>query len=142
MLSVASAVVNAKGQRDIGRVLRRADADFLGKILAGQKVEQRQRLQKQWFLARYTPLYDRAHKLIGMLRVAVPHTGLRALRQAIMDIKVGKSGYVFVVGGSGVWRGHYLISAAGKRDGDNIWMAKDSTGRLFVQDIVKTAKAQ
>ncbi len=63
------------------------------------------------------------------------------LRALILSKKVGKEGYVFVLGGKGQEQGRYIISAEGKRDGDNIWNARDSDGRLFVQSIVNKALA-
>ena len=142
MLRVANNIEDKAGQRQIGQYLLVQKIPQLKQVLAGQRVEKRVKIGQSWFLASYAPIFDDVHKVIGMLRVAVPHRAYEALRQAIMGIKVGKSGYVFVVGGQGTDQGHYLISAGGKRDGENLWMAKDSTGRLFVQDIVKTGLAQ
>ena len=59
------------------------------------------------------------------------------LRQDIMDLKVGKSGYVYVLNSAG----DYIISAGGKRDGENIWKAKDADGVLFIQELIKKSKA-
>jgi methyl-accepting chemotaxis protein len=63
------------------------------------------------------------------------------LRQAIMDIVVGKTGYVYVLGGTDKQKGRYIISLKGKRDGENIWEAKDADGRCFIQSIVEKALA-
>ncbi|MBZ0263294.1 Cache 3/Cache 2 fusion domain-containing protein, partial [bacterium] len=57
----------------------------------------------------------------------------------IASITVGKSGYVFVLGGKGDDKGHYIVSKDGIRDGENIWNAKDSDNRLFIQSIVNKA---
>jgi len=54
---------------------------------------------------------------------------------------VGKTGYVYVLGSQGEQRGRYLISAQGKRDGENIWEAKDASGQLFIQGIITKAVA-
>ncbi len=62
--------------------------------------------------------------------------GYRLLRQAIMDIKVGQTGYVYILDG----KGNYVVSMAGKRDGENIWAAEDADGTLFIQEIVRKAK--
>ena len=56
-----------------------------------------------------------------------------ALRQAIMDTKVGATGYVFVLSPDG----KYVISQGGKRDGEDIWEAKDADGNLFIQAMCK-----
>ena len=59
------------------------------------------------------------------------------LRRGIMDIQVGKSGYVYVLNS----QGDYVISAGGKRDGENIWKAKDADGVLFIQELIRKSKA-
>jgi len=46
-----------------------------------------------------------------------------------------KSGYVYILDS----KGNYVVSAGGKRDGENIWEAKDADGTLFIQEIVKKA---
>jgi len=54
----------------------------------------------------------------------------------ISEIEVGESGYVFILDNDG----HYVVSKDRSRDGENIWNAKDSTGRLFIQDMVKEGR--
>jgi signal transduction histidine kinase len=62
-----------------------------------------------------------------------------SLRKVILDKKIGATGYVYVLGGSERNKGHYIISSGGKRDGENIWNAKDSNGHLVIQSIVTKA---
>jgi methyl-accepting chemotaxis protein len=64
-----------------------------------------------------------------------------ALRTTILSKRIGDSGYVFVLGGKGEDRGDYIISQGGKRDGENIWDAKDAEGRLFIQSMIQKAVA-
>jgi signal transduction histidine kinase len=52
-----------------------------------------------------------------------------------MNVKVGKTGYVYVLDS----KGNYIISKDGKRDGENLWTAKDVSGKLFIQDICNKA---
>ena len=54
----------------------------------------------------------------------------------ISDIEVGASGYVYVIDSVG----NYVVSKGRSRDGENIWNAKDSSGRLFIQDIVNEGR--
>jgi methyl-accepting chemotaxis protein len=56
-----------------------------------------------------------------------------------MTTTVGKTGYVYVLAGSGEQRGQYIISRNGERDGENIWEAKDSDGDYFIQAIIQKA---
>ena len=83
---------------------------------------------------------DNQGKVIGMLYTGIPYKVPEILRKAILDIKVGKTGYAWVIGGKHPGhRGHYIISKDGKRDGENIWDSRDTDGRLFIQSIVNKA---
>ena len=64
-----------------------------------------------------------------------------ALRALILSKRIGDSGYVFVLGGNGEEKGHYIISHGGKRDGENIMGSKDAQGNFFVQSIIQRAVA-
>ena len=64
--------------------------------------------------------------------------GIQApIKKHIMEIPVGKTGYVYVLDSLGT----YVVSQAGKRDGEVIWDAKDADGSPFIQNIVKKALA-
>ena len=63
--------------------------------------------------------------------------GTGELRKQLIDLKVGDTGYVYILDS----KGHYIVSQQGKRDGELIWDAKDASGRLFIQDIIKKAQA-
>ncbi|MCP4571668.1 MAG: methyl-accepting chemotaxis protein [bacterium] len=67
----------------------------------------------------------------------VPPEGMAELRAAVMNTEVGRTGYVYVLDS----RGNYVISKGGKRDGENIWNAKDATGRHFIRDICRKGAA-
>ncbi len=63
------------------------------------------------------------------------------VRRAIEVKKIGETGYVFVLGGSGENRGRYVISQNGERDGEDLWDVKDAEGELCVQDMVNKTKS-
>jgi len=58
------------------------------------------------------------------------------LKQIISSIKVGKTGYIWVTD----YEGKYIISLDRKRDGENIFNAKDSNGVYFIQEAIKKSK--
>ncbi len=62
-----------------------------------------------------------------------------ALRRMILSKRIGDTGYVYVLGGQGDDKGHYIVSHKGTRDGENIWGATDARGRLFIQAIIEKA---
>ncbi len=81
---------------------------------------------------------DLDHILGGVLSmVRVSGTDEEAVKAEIRGIKVGLTGYVYVLDAEG----HYVVSQGGKRDGELIWEAKDSDGNLFIQEIVRKALA-
>ncbi|MBT0664199.1 PocR ligand-binding domain-containing protein [Geobacter pelophilus] len=63
------------------------------------------------------------------------------VRRRILSIKLGKTGYVYLLKGKGSNRGSYVISQKGERDGENIWETKDSDGRPVIKSIIAKAIA-
>ena len=91
----------------------------------------------KWYLTAYEPIYGADNSITGVLYVGIPQESVQSLRQAIMDIKIGATGYLFVLNS----KGHYVISQDGKRDGEDISGAKDADGNLFIMDMVNKALA-
>lgn len=60
-----------------------------------------------------------------------------SLKDQLAGVVVGKTGYLFMLDE----KGNYVLSYQRKRDGENIWNAKDADGKFFIQDIVKNAIA-
>src|SRR5215469_4875895 len=77
-----------------------------------------------------------------MLYVGLPETvATESLRRTIMNAKIGQTGYIFVLNGQGVTRGHYVIAQGGRRDGEDVWNERDSQGSLPIQEICRKAVA-
>ncbi|NTV52066.1 MAG: methyl-accepting chemotaxis protein [Candidatus Firestonebacteria bacterium] len=53
--------------------------------------------------------------------------------------KIGKSGYVYILQGSGDRRGTYILSKDRKRDGESLWNTQDPTGKYFARNICEAA---
>lgn len=148
MLRVATSVLKADGTRALGTYIPAKNPDgaanpIIQSVLRGETYRGRAFVVTDWHAAAYEPIWDEAHtRVIGMLYVGVPLTVInQELREAILKMVVGKTGYVFVIGAQGDRRGTYVISAQGKRDGENIWTATDDSGRLFIQSMVTKALA-
>jgi len=144
MLRICTNVEKQDGTRATGTYIPATNPDgspnpVINAVKRGETFVGRAYVVNGWYITAYKPLYDGGGELAGVLYVGVPQDDVASLRQGIMDITVGKSGYVYVLGGSGSERGRYIISKDGKRDGEDIWEARDSDGNLFIQDIVTTA---
>jgi methyl-accepting chemotaxis protein len=145
MLRVSTNVTTREGQRAIGTYISAANADGMGNdvvstVLAGNTYVGRAYVVDKWYLTTYEPIRNESGNVIGMLYVGIPQELLTDVRQAIMDTRVGDTGYVFVLGGSGADQGRYIISHKGERDGEMIWEAKDADGTYFIQEIVAKAR--
>lgn len=145
MLRVATTVRDAAGTRAIGTFVPAVDPDgnpnpVIAAVLKGETYRGRAFVVNAWYLTAYDPIKDVAGEVVGMLYVGTKQKDAEArVRQAILDTKVGKTGYVYVLGGKGEERGHYIISCKGERDGEDIWESKDSDGRYVIQAIIEKA---
>jgi methyl-accepting chemotaxis protein len=142
MVRVASNVVTASGNRAVGTLLPVRNSDggqnpVLAAILSGRDFSGRSFVIDGWYLTKYTPIKNSSGGVIGLIGTALPINALTELREQIMEIGLGKTGYVYVLGGKGDQKGHYVISAGGTRDGEDLMGSKDETGKLFIKEIVE-----
>jgi methyl-accepting chemotaxis protein len=138
MLRVATNVETRDKKRAIGTYIsaKNANGEFnpvLQEVLAGKRYKGRAFVVNKWYVTAYEPIHDTAGNVIGMLYAGIPEESAASLRREILNTKVGKTGYVYVLNP----KGEYIISHKGERDGENIWESKDTSGNLFIQDIVK-----
>ncbi len=144
MLRVATSVAKKDGTRAIGTYIPAVEPDgkrnpVVEAVLAGRSYEGRAFVVDAWNLARYEPVKDASGRVTGMIFVGTKQEAIPGLRRELMDMQVGKTGYVYVLGGSGDQKGHYIVSAGGKRDGEDLWDKQDAAGRYFIREIVDTA---
>lgn len=147
MLRVATTVKTKEGERAIGTFIPAVNPDgtenaVVSTILKGEAYHGRAYVVDSWYLTAYEPLNNADGELVGMLYVGVKQQSVEArIRNAILNTKVGKTGYVYVLGGSGNERGHYIISQNSERDGEDVWLNQDSDGRFVIQEIIQMAKS-
>jgi hypothetical protein len=147
MLRVATNVVGENGLRAIGTFIPALAADgqpnpVVASALRGQTFVGRAFVVNAWYMAAYSPLRDAAGNVVGMLYVGVPERiATEPLRRTIMDMRVGRTGYVYVLNATGALRGHYVVSKGGSRDGEDLWDFKDNAGTYFIREICGKAVA-
>lgn len=144
MLQVASTIPVSKDRRAIGyympAVVNGEEDPVIAQVLKGETFRGKTLLVGQPFFANFRPLTDRDGKVIGMFFSGSVGDVPESLRQAILNTVVGKTGYVYVVGGKEPHhRGQYILSKDGERDGESIWDSRDSDGRYYIRDVVKKA---
>lgn len=142
MLRVATNVTKLDGKRAIGTFIPHIMKDqsknpVVKTLLAGETFRGRAFVVNKWYLTVYKPVKNESGQIIGAIYVGIPQEKVPSLRKAVLNIKVGESGYVFVINKEGT----YIISKNGQRDGENILEAQDADGEFMVKEIVRKASA-
>jgi diguanylate cyclase (GGDEF)-like protein/PAS domain S-box-containing protein len=147
MLRVATTVPDLKGNRAIGTYIPRYNPDgssnsVIETLLRGEVFTGRAYVVNAWYLTGYQPLWDASGKeVIGALYVGQKQENVASLRRGIMDIVIGKSGYVAVIGGKGKQSGKYIISDNGQRDGENLLQTDQASQRKQVEIFLQLAES-
>lgn len=142
MLRVASSVIRENGTRSgVGGYIPAkspsgAASPLISTILQGKTHLGRLFVQGQDYLVEYYPIMGADGEVIGMVGVGLAVKEMSSLRDTIMNTQVGKTGYVWVIGGKGRDRGRYIISKNGARDGEDLWEARDANGQFFVRNML------
>ena len=74
-------------------------------VLRGETYLGRALVVKDWCITAYEPLHDQQNKIIGLLYVGMKQEEVPELRHGIRDVVVGKTGCVYVLGGTGNHQG-------------------------------------
>jgi methyl-accepting chemotaxis protein WspA len=141
MIRVATTVKDSNGNRAIGTFIPSTNPDgtknqVINSILNGKIYTGMAFVVNDWYVTTYEPLYDKSNKLIGMIYVGEKLATIETLRKALMNIKVGKTGYVFIIGTIEPSKGRYILSKDGLRDNEYIWDITDDNGNKVIQEMV------
>lgn len=140
MLRVATNFIKKNGKRAIGTFIPAVNPDgkknpVISEVLKGETFKGRAFVVNAWYITAYEPIFDAAQNIVGVLYVGIPQENVKSLRKAIMDMKIGTSGYVTVIDGSG----QTVISKGGKEDGQKILDRKDANEKAYIKEIVNIA---
>jgi len=147
MLRIATNVLKDDRTRAIGTFIPAVNPDgkpnpVIAAISRGVPYTGRAFVVKDWYSTAYEPVQDASGNIIGMIYVGIKQSempGAQSLREAIVHKKIGKSGYVFVLEGSGAKKGQYVITQDGQRSGESVWDQKDASGKPVIQDMITAA---
>ena len=108
MLRVATNVTKKDGTRAIGTFIPGVNPDgkanpVIAAVMRGETFTGRAYVVNNWYIAAYEPIRDAGNKIIGMLYVGIPIDSVKSLRQSIMEIQVGKTGYAWVLDSKGYY---------------------------------------
>ena len=133
---VSTSLKNEKGERAIGTVLDHASAAY-APLRAGQPFSGLLTLFGKQYMTRYDPIKDGAGNVIGILFVGVDITReIGALKDRIKSLKVGQTGYFFVLNSApGKTYGNLVVHP--DRQDTNSADTQDASGRAFIREILE-----
>lgn len=142
MLLLATNAPDSETTATAGYVIAARDDDgtqnpVIDSVIKGQQFLGRLSIAGSGHEAACDPLLDASGRVIGMLCCGIRLDSMKTLKSQIMSIRLGQTGYVFVLDSKGT----YVISKDGKRDGENMWDARDAEGNYPVRDIIAKAHA-
>jgi methyl-accepting chemotaxis protein len=132
---VTTSLHNEQGQRMLGTLLGNTHPGYT-LLRSGQAYVGKATLFGRDYMTAYQPLVADG-EVIGLLFIGAEFTeGLAALKQQIRALKVGDTGYFYVLDAKpGNTYGNLLVHPA--KEGQNIAEAKDADGRLFIRDMLE-----
>ncbi|MEG0719387.1 MAG: Cache 3/Cache 2 fusion domain-containing protein [Comamonas sp.] len=134
-LRIATTLKSDQGETAVGTLLDRTHPAYAA-IQAGQSYMGLANLFGRQYMTHYQPLKDAGGKTVGIVFVGQDFSELLDnLKASIRALKVGQSGYYFVLrADSGPQRGQLVVHPA--QEGGNILESKDSNGHLFIREML------
>ena len=134
-IRVTTSLKNEKGERAIGTLLDRAHPGYKA-VQEGKSYNGFAVLFGHPYATQYDPIRDAQGKLIGLSFIGMDYGDFqKQLKTTIRNIKVGKTGYFYVLDSRpGKGYGTYIVHP--REEGQNKLQAKDASGREFIKDIL------
>jgi PAS domain S-box-containing protein len=132
LLRISTNVLHANGTRAVGTYLP-ASSEVARTILRGETYRGRAFVVNAWYITAYEPIRNQNNEIIGALYVGIPEQSALSLKEAIKSIKIGKTGYAYIMDSSG----NLVVHPA--KEGENILGAKDSSGFEYMREIASKA---
>lgn len=134
-LRVSTSVKKENGERAVGTLLDKAHPAYAA-LLAGKSYTGKAKLFGKDFYTSYSPLRSKSGQVIGATFIGVDISKeLDSLKKAIRSLKVGDTGYYYVLDASAKDLGTLIVHPA--KEGANILAAKDASGREFIREILE-----
>ncbi|MCO6043912.1 Cache 3/Cache 2 fusion domain-containing protein [Aeoliella sp. ICT_H6.2] len=145
MLRISTSVKKTNGERAVGTYIPAVHPDgsrdpVVSALLNGDRFTGRAYVVNGWWSTGYAPIRDQDDRVVGAIFYGRPQSSLTAIREHVESLELGKSGYVYVLQGSGTEKGTYLISKGGTSDGKNIYDSQDASGKYFIREAIDVAK--
>ncbi len=130
LLRISTNVISKDGKRGTGTFIS-PDSPVTRAILDGKPYSGRAYVVDDWYITAYEPIMGEGGAVIGALYVGVKEQSAYSLKEEIKSIKVGETGYVYIMDS----KGNLKIHPA--REGGNILDSKDSSGFEYIRAMIK-----
>ena len=134
LLRVATNILTKEGKRVLGTFLS-ADSPVTRSILDGRDYRGVVHIAHGWYSTAYEPIKAKNGAVIGALAVGVKEKIAASFKDEIKNIKVGDTGYVYIIDSKGTLKLHPA------KEGENILHSKDSAGFEYIRAMVADALA-
>jgi PAS domain S-box-containing protein len=132
LLRISTNVIGKDGKRAVGTFIP-SSSPVAKAILAGRSYRGRAYVVDDWYITAYEPIKGINGTVIGALYVGVKEQKARSLRHEIKKIRVGDTGYVYIIDSKGILKVHPA------KEGQQIIDSKDSSGFEYIRYMVEDA---
>lgn len=133
---ISTSLKKKDGSRAVGTPLGNKHPGY-EKLIKGEPYMGVANLFGRDYMTRYEPVKDSTGKVIGILYVGFDFTeGLKALKEQIKTIKIGKTGYVYAVNTkAGDEYGKFALHPT--KEGEDSLALKDVKGNSFITEMIE-----
>ena len=136
--SIASTVKLENGEPAVDTYIPTELASHTALLNGGENMGMTELFGKQ-YMAHYSPIFDANKKVIGALFIGIEFSVfLENIKKTLRELKVGKTGYYFVMLAQGPQRG--VITVHPRVEGDNLWERQDAEGGKYIQHMINTQR--
>ncbi|MDD3119196.1 MAG: Cache 3/Cache 2 fusion domain-containing protein, partial [Victivallales bacterium] len=141
MLRIMTDALDADGKRAVGSYIPAVAPDgtanpVVSAILRGENYVGISFAVNEWSVSGYQPLKDADGRVFACICSGVTINAMTMIKDIVRETRIGKSGYIAVLGGKGVNKGRYIIAHDAARENTSLLDQTDNQGRLFVQEII------
>jgi len=130
LLRTSTNVIGKQGKRGTGTFIPE-DSPVTQAILADRPYRGRAYVVDDWYITAYEPLKGKDGSVIGALYVGVKEQSAHSFKGEIKGIRVGDTGYVYIMDSEGNLKIHPA------REGGNIIDSRDSSGFEYIRAMIK-----
>lgn len=132
-LRISTNVPGKDGKKAIGTFIP-SDSPVAMALLKGDPYQGRAYVVDDWYITAYEPIRGRDGAVVGALNTGVREQGALSFREEIKGIRVGKTGYVYIIDSNGNLRIHPA------KEGSNIIDSRDPSGFEYIRAMIDDIK--